>query len=303
MNLLFIHGRSQDGKSSDALRTEWLDALKMGLAKTDLAKTGFALPADSDIHVPFYGDALDAFARASELPLTTDANAKGGEDKKFDAFRAMALESLRENAAIGKDRVRDTLDDGPQEKNFQNWRWVRAVARLVDGRFTPSSKFTIEKFLRDVFLYVSRAGVRDAIDAIVEEKLGPGPTVIVSHSLGTVVAYGVLNRRKGATSVPLLITLGSPLGIFAVRDEFRPIGFPEGIGKWHNAFDAQDIVALRPLDGTNFPVSPAIHNQGTVKNWTENHHGIAGYLDDEEVVRLIAGAFGAIDLPPGNPHL
>jgi hypothetical protein len=54
--------------------------------------------------------------------------------------------------------------------------------------------------------------------------------------------------------------------------------------------DSLDIVALNPLDTANFDVTPAIENKTDVKNQTENHHGIIGYLNDEGVARRIYDA-------------
>ena len=42
------------------------------------------------------------------------------------------------------------------------------------------------------------------------------PTVIVGHSLGSVVAYNVAVNRKPSVTT-LLLTVGSPLGLPAVR--------------------------------------------------------------------------------------
>jgi hypothetical protein len=59
-------------------------------------------------------------------------------------------------------------------------------------------------------------------------------------------------RDTRRLQIPLLITVGSPLGIRAVRDQFRPLRYPPVDG-WYNAFDPRDVVALYPLDGENFP--------------------------------------------------
>jgi hypothetical protein len=55
-----------------------------------------------------------------------------------------------------------------------------------------------ERYLRDVYLYVTSREVQRQINAIVEEKLTDEHTLVIAHSLGAVVAYSVVvnNRRK-----------------------------------------------------------------------------------------------------------
>jgi hypothetical protein len=92
--------------------------------------------------------------------------------------------------------------------------------------------------------------------------------------------------------VPLLVTVGSPLGIRAIRDQLAPISYPHGVKDWFNAFDTRDVVALFALDAQSFPVEPPIRNFAGIKNHTDNRHGIDGYLDDREVARTILTAVG-----------
>jgi pimeloyl-ACP methyl ester carboxylesterase len=131
--------------------------------------------------------------------------------------------------------------------------------------------------------------VQRAIDAIVADMLKPDTAVVVGHSLGSVVAYNVL--RAAARKVPHYVTVGSPLGIRAIRKTLVPIGNPIGAKGWYNAYDTRDVVALYPLDKDNFDVDPAITNNGAVQNWTDNRHGIVGYLDDKDVAKAVQSGF------------
>ena len=98
--------------------------------------------------------------------------------------------------------------------------------------------------MRDVYLYTTRQGVRDEIDRMVRSEITTEPTVVIGHSLGSVVAYNILRTDPRALRVPLYVTLGSPLAIRAIRDELRPLRFPQTVQTWYNAFDARDVVAL-----------------------------------------------------------
>jgi hypothetical protein len=62
---------------------------------------------------------------------------------------------------------------------------------------------------------------------------------------------------------------------------------PACVRDWYNAFDPRDVVALYPLDAHNFPIRPPIENKSTVDNFTDNRHGIDGYLGDADVARKI----------------
>jgi pimeloyl-ACP methyl ester carboxylesterase len=117
----------------------------------------------------------------------------------------------------------------------------------------------------------TRPDVQDAIDEIVDANLNDAPTVVVAHSLGTVVAYHILMNSQKHLNVPLFVTVGCPLGIRAIRDQFIPLASPPAVKAWINAFDTRDVVALYPLDEKNFAIHPPIENYSAVKNSTENH--------------------------------
>jgi hypothetical protein len=166
----------------------------------------------------------------------------------------------------------------------------QAIIRAIDNLTPDVSSASIGVLLRDVFIYVNNGTVRRRINEIVKAKMTDDPTIVVGHSLGSVVAYEVLRERQKNT-VPRYITVGSPLGIRAIRRRLStPLTVPGGVADWFNARDAQDVVALYPLDQDNFAVDPPVRNFNNVKNHTENHHGIDGYLDDLNVVRAMSEA-------------
>ena len=77
-------------------------------------------------------------------------------------------------------------------KRHPHWRWVQAIARVIDRYWTDAADFTIETFLKDVFLYVNKPAVTRSINKIVEDKLTGEPTIVIAHSLGSVVGYKVI---------------------------------------------------------------------------------------------------------------
>jgi len=287
--ILFVHGRSQQGKSSDELRAEWTPALERGLAAI-----GRSIPSSVEFDFPFYGDTLDRIANGMELPLDAETKSKGGGiDAEYLAFRYSVLEQIRINADITEEQVDADFDDKVIDKGPQNWEWVHRVLRALD-KHTPGLRDSVlDKFLRDVFIYLTNDAVRNRINKLVEEHITERDTIVVGHSLGTVVAYDVLIKTSKDIQAPVFITMGSPLGIKGISVKVRPLKFPSNCNQWFNAFDERDVVALNPLDRKYFPVTPNIENKHDVKNHTENRHSIGGHLDDTDVAQRIVDALGA----------
>jgi hypothetical protein len=285
--LLLVHGRAQQGLNPDTLKAEWMATLAQGAAAS-----GLTIPSTIDVAFPFYGDKLDEFTRRYGIPLTSDMQARGTAlQDEFLVFQAEFAEAIRQRAGITDAQVDAEYGPNPQPRGPLNWAWVQAILRAIDKNSPGMNQKALEVFTRDVFLYTTRPGVRDDIDRIVAAKLTEQPTVVIGHSLGSVVAYSVLATDRRALQVPVFMTVGSPLAVRAVRDQFRPLRSPAPVTAWYNAYDRRDVVALYPLDANNFPVQPPIVNNGNINNSTENRHGIIGYLNDPEVAKRVVGAF------------
>jgi len=284
MRVLFIHGRAQEGKDPVALKKNWIETLDKGLTAA-----GVSLPSDVSFDFPFYGDKLDEFTADANLPTPADVASKGsGQNRKFEEFMQSALDEIYKGSQITQADVEALVDDdGIGEKGIQNWGWVQAIARAIDNRYPGFAEATIEQFLRDVYLYVNTPGVARGIDAIIEDMLTDEPTVVVGHSLGSVVGYKVILNNMSRMNFRKYVTVGSPLGLKAISSK---LGIPENpLSKgWYNAYDDGDIVALNPLNEKYFPTDPPIVNNDGVQNHTDNQHGIIGYLNDANVANAIA---------------
>jgi hypothetical protein len=288
--LIFVHGRDQQGMDPAVLKSRWFTALQRG---ADSARR--QLPPSLDVSFPYYGDVLNKYASSADIPLTADIQARGdaSANKDFLRFEAELADQLRRGADISDDAVDDEYGNEPAPRDPENWRWVQAIVRVLDKHAGSISGDWIERFMRDVYLYTNRGGVRAEIDAIVAPSLTEEPAVVVAHSLGSVVAYNILRTDRRSLHVPVLVTVGCPLAIRAIRGQFVPLRFPRpSVNSWSNAFDPRDIVALYPLDAANFPVNPAVTNYDKVNNHTDNRHRIDGYLDDPTVAKWILDALG-----------
>lgn len=283
-HLVFVHGRSQHHKDPDELKRIWVNSWKEGLAKS-----GLALPLpESNIRFPYYGQALfdlvsDSAVEPAEIVL------RGGDaDVDERQFAYAMLSKTLEKCGISTDQVLETVD--AVDRGALNTPVIRAMLQALDKHVPGASSLSVALATRDVYRYLSNPGIRDTIEGGVRRAMTPGvPTVVVSHSLGTVVTYNLL-RREGAElgfKVPLYVTLGSPLAVSTIKEKLRPLKAVTCAGVWFNAMDSRDIVSLQPLDATHFRITPAIENKTDVDNPTENRHGITGYLGDATVARRI----------------
>lgn len=278
MRLIMVHGRAQEGKDPDALKLDWLGALARGLAGSNRP-----IPSSTAIELPYYGNLLAELVRQANTPLGADVNAKGPNPDSDPTFRGEMLSEFASAMGLTDADIQRELTGVATQKGPGSWEWVQGIIRAMD-RVPGVNVTALDLFTRDVYVYLSLPGVRRRIDKVVDDAIGTGPCVVLAHSLGTVVAYNVLRNRKTALQCPLFVTVGSPLGIRAVKRYLdSPLMSPQGVAHWFNAYDDRDLVALRPLDHKNFGVAPPIENKSDVKNFTSNHHGIAGYASDPVV--------------------
>ncbi|OBF20016.1 hypothetical protein A5727_09715 [Mycobacterium sp. ACS4331] len=298
---MFIHGRAQQGRDPAKLKQEWVDDLAKGLAQNGLP------PIDADrVRFPFYGDALDQMAHGKSPDEVAEVILKGDgpDDDAAKRFLLSVFDQVRAKYQISDDEVEEAADAHFTEKGPLNWPWVRAVLQKLDTR-PELSAATIALATFDVFEYLTKDPIRRKIDDGVKKAMTDGAeSVVVGHSLGSVVAYTVLRRFGGPQfeggpakwKVPLFVTVGSPLAVNAIQ-KLAPavIGAganrtPECASAWFNAMDPRDVVSLFPLDAEHFrinPENPAIENKTDVDNPTQNRHGISGYLGDPVVAKRI----------------
>lgn len=159
----------------------------------------------------------------------------------------------------------------------------------------------MEKFVRDAYLYfynrefTPRPGetfkVRDELrkrflDAVGNVPDSERPLVVVSHSMGTIIAYDCIMHESGCAKIDGLMTTGSPLGIDEVQDFFpnwtRENGFPsaELDGRWINVFDRLDVVAGADPELANDYKKQGIPFVNDIEeaNWGTWRHSISKYL-------------------------
>ena len=134
-----------------------------------------------------------------------------------------------------------------------------------------------------------------AIEAAAETS---GPHIVVSHSMGTVIAYDCLKRVEECPSVDALMTIGSPLGLDEVQDKLKPgwsrsNGFPaEKLRQpdWVNVYDRLDPVAgFDPDIRNDYKLGGRIRiNDINEQNYGRWRHNISKYLGGEKLRAALA---------------
>jgi len=299
--LVLVHGRAQEHKDSIALKREWLDALRAGLRKS-----GLSLPIPEErVRFPYYGDTLHGLVANLPDDKVAEVVVRGSrEDPQLRAFLADVLEEIAKRKGIsdeqiermGQEAIRARGGTEVLERGVLNWGWVQGILTALDTHVPGASGASIAIATTDVYRYLTNPAIRDKLEAGVRQAMTPNvDSVVVSHSLGTVVAYNLLRRdgEQRGWRVPLLVTLGSPLAVKKIRTTLAPNKHPACVRRWFNAMDPDDVVSLYPLDRGHFPLDPEIENKTDVDNDTENQHGISGYLADREVARRIHEALTA----------
>ena len=288
--LVFVHGRSQEHKEAVALKSEWIQAFRQGLAKS-----GLQMPISEDaIRFPYYGQTLYDLVSGAPREQVAEIIVRGDNaDADERAFVRAVIQEVTKKANITDRQLAEVVGQDVVARGPLNWEWLQGALGAID-RYVPfASGASIAIATSDVYQYLYNIGIRDEIELGVKQAIRPDvPTVVVGHSLGTVVSYSLLRREGKAQrwSVPLYVTLGSPLAVTAIKKGLAPNKHPECVSKWFNAMDERDAVALYPLEGPHFSIDPAIENKKDVRNDTENRHGISGYLSDKEVAKRIHDA-------------
>jgi len=144
--------------------------------------------------------------------------------------------------------------------------------------------------LRQVWRYLHDDILAARIRATVAQTMDADCKVLIAHSLGSVVAYETLalTGPRGAVWPGRLVTLGSPLGLQAVRKRLRASPAQPAAG-WINLYDPADPVVTAQGLAEDFPAATDL----PVRNGSVNPHDVRRYLAQPETgVALLEGIRG-----------
>ncbi|MEF1204614.1 lipase/acyltransferase domain-containing protein [Photobacterium damselae] len=261
-----IHGRSNK-PPAHILEDSWLRAINDGRKQTNqslINKSQFSMAYYADVFYqqPLYFDPEpylpDIPTNHSPIPLAVDE------------------EHLSEMMEQNKWR----LDNLFFESLLSEFGVYRALNYL--------SKPLLRYWLTDVYRYFHDPAFALEIEKPLIRLLHQyrhHSITLISHSLGTVIAYNVLQklaaqRTTQDTTIDKWITLGSPLGLASVKAQLKrslqgSLAVPDNVSAWHNYSDKRDIVCI---DGD------------LADDFAKNNSGVS--VQDFQVVNAY----------PGNPH-
>jgi len=294
--VLLIHGINNQDNSKENIKKTWSDALKSGAAKA-----GRTMPNNVKFIAAFYGDVLfeETESWNKNKPTSSPMSIESpDEDYANDEVAALYLE-FQKKYGISDKQISQELDAGD---NFQAQKrmakgihksWLKAIARVLEKILPSKGKRVAKIFLSQAAAYLHKPGLKEKIDDLVMTQIINGlpkdeKVVIISHSLGTIVAYDLMRRLRHQVKVKLLLTAGSPLGIEIVKRRLGPplICLPN-VDKWVNVSDREDFVAFQTkLTSTTFGCDK-IENIDRLDNGDEDAHDVLKYLAHDIVAKEI----------------
>lgn len=288
MNVLMIHGIGQEGSTQQELIDKWTSSLH---------SVAPGLLNGSTVNMAYYGTTLADWTTGK----AKNAVGMGADDTEVDIgddeevkFLASALGEALVKSGVGEAEIEAALAEAGNDAVPMDTFFGRRIVGLVRAleKISPAKGSVLLRVVKQGHTYLFAPGAGTAVDAIVRPYLQKSPQVLITHSLGTVIAFKLLREMEAQgknVEIPLLITMGSPLGLDAFKKKIGPPRRkPSFVKHWKNFYDPSDIVALgKALDANTFAAE--IENDGTVNNQTNNAHGIIGYLLHKGVIDALKG--------------
>jgi S1-C subfamily serine protease len=313
-HITFVHGLANK-PPADALISAWVDALARDDPQPQLHKKGNpGLSLDNlgaTYSMVYWADVL------YPSPDTAVATEEGFDDESKQ-IEGISLEGVGavERAAAEDPSWRDKLGAEERAMLGRLEREVRFEVGMKEDVATAAAaaeleriplpefikKPLMERLLRDLHHYFynikhsPRPGetyrVRDELQrrfiaAVAQVGARGRPHIVVSHSMGTVIAYDCIRNLGNCAPIDALVTVGSPLGLDEVQDQLKPNGgarvdFPPANipGGWVNIYDRLDpVVGFDPKFANDYlrGGERAVRDEEEA-NWGSWRHNIVKYL-------------------------
>ena len=315
-SVVFVHGLGNKPAATELLRI-WQRALgrdngiDLGAAGIDCSMVYWA-----DVFYPSPDPDIAKYESTDDLALSKEQEASAtdsevrvkdqlssgerkfldGLAKKYDVNIAYTAAS-NDVANSDKDAV-DVYERIPLPgflKERVMARFVQeAYAYIFDKESSPleAKKYKVRAELRERFISTLKN---------IKAAKPNEPIVVISHSMGTMIAYDCMKCVPDCPNVDWLLTIGSPLGIDEIQDGFASVwtrenGYPyENLTQGGiNIYDPLDVVArLDPNLANDYQRagSPVIRDIAE-SNWGAWRHSISKYFQGKQLRSALRQALG-----------
>ena len=301
VRLVFVHGIGGP-RDADTELDQWTKALAAGAREGGHERFADEVLPALDRRFVYYGDLFHGTGKQGaddELPdeenlralldnvisnlLENEQDADTEEKLRRALLRLQPKGQAQGGGAVAGPAINATT-------TLMTIQPLQKGAQWLSGRKLLGSLGQVGRYLSPKSKAVDGSALAPAAQDRILDALGD-TSIVIAHSLGSVVAYEALHRTE--KHVPMFLTLGSPLALRTFvkqRVAPRPLRTPECVRQWLNFWDKDDIVAARPIPARSTAPNSAgvglkgkrIQSDGV---WT---HTATKYLRDARVAGQIA---------------
>jgi hypothetical protein len=315
--IIFVHGIAQEQLSADLLEKDWLPGLAGGVRTAGFHEVADRIWRNSssahsdriEARMAFYGDLFlkpDQQSAGDGEIVTVEAPTAEALAKVWLEYASTQARNASDRMTAQQELAELRPDAGVERQGMGGRAGASAIRGLSKLRwFAPFGMGTAQRFvnrsLTQFTRYLEDDAIRQAAQRSVLKLIGPDTKVLIGHSLGSVVAYETTWSADWPHDqpLPLLLTLGSPLGIRnIVYDRLRPQPptFPPRVRRWVNVAAPDDLVAavpdLSPWFFTGVPQGASFEGGNKVDNGSDPHSGLF-YLGKRSVGRAVGQVFAS----------
>ena len=208
--VILVHGIDQQDEESDPLRGVWFEAIHRGLLTIGQPDLSSRID-ESNVAMAFYGDLFRKTGAQGTGPLEPlPPDAEQLADRLAAEWLTRAANRASDDALkrAGSDALKAELLAAQGEAQGLRSGARRLLATLAKFLAAGKAGFAVAErlvpALNQVTLYLTNAdAIRDIAIKRLEAHITVDTAVIISHSLGSVVAYEACHRA--AQPIPLLV--------------------------------------------------------------------------------------------------
>ncbi|WP_456598784.1 hypothetical protein [Blastococcus sp. SYSU DS0616] len=275
VDVVAIHGIGMHRASRGAMSQSWHEALVEGLSNIRSRHAG-----SLTLECAFYGHEYND-GKAGAGPQYSSADVEPGFETELLTAIADAVSDEESDAG-----------SAAETKAYLPRTVQRSLVRIERSGLFEGRDGLLISFVKQVRRYLTDDELRGRVNDEVATAMERLPRVVIGHSLGSVIAYEWL-RAHQLDDPPHLLTIGSPLGLAAIRRRLAPAdrrpGWPGGVPVWTNVAARQDAVAmvkcLAPL------IDSRIHDL-SCDNPRRTAHAATSYLMNLRTARALDKSLG-----------